>query len=247
MTSERKPGVTQTKEAQALSCPNCGALVQEGRAACSYCKAELRTVRCHFCYQLNAAVGSFCSGCGKQLGLEPVATEHGKPCGECSGKLSMFQAPAGGLLDCAACGTQFVEHALLVALLEQREVVGTALPAVKRANPLAQGPVRYRRCPTCNVLMNRKNFGDESGIIVDICSLHGTLFDQGELPRVMEFVASGGLSRAQQRKREREAQKPRPPALATPPMASADVNDVRFGFELAEAVLELLSFVVKKL
>jgi hypothetical protein len=221
--------------------------VKEGSPSCSYCKAELRTVRCHFCYQLNAALGSFCSGCGKELGLEPVAAQHGEPCGECGGKLSLFQSPAGDLLDCAGCGAQFVEHALLVALLEQREVVGTAVPSVKRANPLAQGPVRYRRCPTCNVLMNRKNFGDESGIIVDICNPHGTLFDAGELPRVMQFVASGGLARAQQRKREREAQKPRP---APPPPQSRlgePADKVSFGIDLAEAVLELFSIVVKKL
>lgn len=248
MAPDRKPaGVTQTNEATALVCPNCGALVQEGRPTCSYCKAELRTVRCHFCFQLNAAKGAFCSGCGRELGLEPVAARHGKPCGECGGKLSLFQSPAGDLLDCAGCGVQFVEHALLVALLEQREVVGAAVPVVKRENPLAQGPVRYRRCPTCNVLMNRKNFGDESGVIVDICNPHGTLFDAGELPRVMQFVASGGLARAQQRKREREAQRARAAVALPPPMTRADTTDVAFGVDLAEVVLALLSSIVKKL
>ena len=190
-------------------------------------------------------MGSFCSGCGNELGLEPVAKHHGKPCAECGGKLCAFQAPAGSLLDCGGCGLQFVDHALLVALLEQREVMGTAVPAVKRANPLSQGPIRYRRCPTCHVLMNRKNFGDESGIIVDVCSLHGTLFDQGELPRVMQFVASGGLARAQRRKLEREARRPAVVPVAQP--MRADVDDVSFGIDLAEAVLGLLSFVLKKL
>jgi len=250
VASERKPTVaTGTNEAVALSCPNCGALVPEGRPACSYCKAELRTVRCHFCYQLNAAAGSFCSGCGRELGLEPVATQHGKPCSECGGTLVAFQAPAGALVDCAGCGLQFVEHALLVALLQQREVVGTAVPSVKRANPLAQGPVRYRRCPTCAVLMNRKNFGDESGIIVDICSPHGTLFDAGELPRVMQFVQSGALARAEQRKREREASARK--AQAAPPLPQPlirrEVNDTSWGTDLAEGVFELLAFIVKKL
>lgn len=250
MTSERKPaGKTGTHEAVALSCPNCGALVAEGRPACSYCKAELRTVRCHFCYQLNAAAGSFCSGCGRELGLEPVATQHGKPCGECGGRLAAFQSPAGALLDCEGCGLQFVEHALLVALLEQREVMGTAVPNVKRANPLAQGPVRYRRCPTCSVLMNRKNFGDESGIIVDVCSPHGTLFDAGELPRVMQFVASGALARAEQRKRERErnARKAQAVSALPQPMTQRELTDPSWGIELTDGVFELLAFIAKKL
>jgi Zn-finger nucleic acid-binding protein len=247
LAADRKPeGSTGTSEARALACPNCGALVKEGSPACTYCKAELRTVRCHFCYQLNAAVGSFCSGCGKELGLEPVPAQHGEPCRECGGKLSAFHSPAGSLLDCAGCGAQFVDHALLVALLERREIVGTAVPAVKRANPLAQGPVRYRRCPTCNVLMNRKNFGDESGVIVDICNPHGTLFDAGELPRVMQFVASGGLARAEQRKRERDARRPRPAAAPQAVTGREHVDDEGIGV-LAEGLLSLLAFVAKKL
>lgn len=248
MSERKREGVTRTNEAVALSCPNCGAVVPEGRPSCAYCKAELRTVRCHFCYQLNAAQGSFCSGCGRELGLEPVAEHHGAPCGECGGKLLAFRAPAGTLLDCSECRLQFVEHSLLVALLEQREVVGTAVPTtMKRANPLAQGPVRYRRCPTCAVLMNRKNFGDESGIIVDICAVHGTLFDAGELPRVMQFVASGALARAEQRKRERErnARKAQASPQLSQPMMRAEVNDTNWGVSLADAVLELLSFIVK--
>lgn len=44
--------------------------------------------------------------------------------------------------------------------------------------------------------MHRKNFGATSGIIVDICSRHGSYFDAGELPRVLEFVRRGGLARA---------------------------------------------------
>ena len=241
--------MTRTNEAVALSCPNCGAVVPDGRPACSYCKAELRTIRCHFCYQLNAAAGSFCSGCGKELGLEPVALQHGASCSECGGKLAAFRAPAGALLDCSGCGLQFVEHALLVALLERREVMGAAVPsAIKRGNPLAQGPVRYRRCPTCAVLMNRKNFGDESGIIVDICGLHGTLFDAGELPRVMQFVASGALSRAEQRKRERERNARKAQAAPPPvqPIIVPEVSETSWGVDLAEAVFELLAFILKK-
>jgi Zn-finger nucleic acid-binding protein len=47
--------------------------------------------------------------------------------------------------------------------------------------------------------MNRKNFAEVSGVIVDVCKKHGTWFDLGELPRVLAFVAAGGLERSRHR------------------------------------------------
>jgi hypothetical protein len=59
-------------------------------------------------------------------------------------------------------------------------------------------------------MMNRVNFGRLSGAIVDVCRGHGTYLDPGELHRIVEFIRSGGLERARQRRleelREREAQ-----------------------------------------
>ncbi len=82
-------------------------------------------------------------------------------------------------------------------------------------SPLPDGAVRssgrpeprtsYIPCPECTSLMNRKNFGGMSGVIVDVCKRHGTWFDLGELPRVLAFVAAGGLERARARAAEEEA------------------------------------------
>jgi Zn-finger nucleic acid-binding protein len=116
--------------------------------------------------------------------------------------MERFGADAGALQDCAKCGGQFVGHALLRELLEQREVYGSAIPRrTTPHNPLIQ-PIRYVKCPECGELMNRRNFGKSSGIIVDICHQHGVWFDAGEVPRVLAFVQAGGLSRAQRREQE---------------------------------------------
>jgi Zn-finger nucleic acid-binding protein len=53
--------------------------------------------------------------------------------------------------------------------------------------------VRYLRCPVCHEPMQRMNFGQKSGVVVDACKLHGTWFDAGELDAVLAFVAEGGL------------------------------------------------------
>jgi len=47
--------------------------------------------------------------------------------------------------------------------------------------------------------MNRKNFGNISGVLVDFCKPHGIWFDAGELGRVIKFVMSGGLVEARKR------------------------------------------------
>jgi hypothetical protein len=47
--------------------------------------------------------------------------------------------------------------------------------------------------------MNRINFAHTSGVIVDVCTKHGTWFDADELRRVLEFITAGGLEAARAR------------------------------------------------
>jgi len=159
----------------------------------------LATLRCGHCFDLNFPDDLHCRGCGLEVGLAVAAADSGQTCPDCKAPLTAFDAGAGQLQACVRCGGQMVTHGLLRALLEQREVLGSAVPSpgeAPRNNPL-KDPVRYRPCPGCELLMNRKNFGGASGIIVDVCVRHGTFFDAGELPRVLEFVRRGGLAQAQ--------------------------------------------------
>ncbi|HEX4341027.1 MAG TPA: zf-TFIIB domain-containing protein [Polyangiaceae bacterium] len=48
-----------------------------------------------------------------------------------------------------------------------------------RPSPFSD-PVRYLKCPACGEAMQRKNFRESSGIIVDVCPYHGVWFDRGE-------------------------------------------------------------------
>ena len=52
--------------------------------------------------------------------------------------------------------------------------------------------------------MNRKLFAAGAGVIVDVCRAHGTFFDAGELPAIIEFVMQGGLEKAQRKELERQ-------------------------------------------
>ena len=186
-------------EARVYQCPVCGAFAREGERACRHCQSAIATVRCGHCFELSSPSDLHCRGCGLELGLSPVPADAGQDCPDCKLPLRAFEAGAGRLLACEGCGGQMVTHGLLRALVQQREALGRAalsVVGVPRGNPL-QDRVRYRPCPGCGSFMNRKNFGGTSGIVVDVCSIHGTFFEAGELPRVLAFVQRGGLAKAQ--------------------------------------------------
>jgi Zn-finger nucleic acid-binding protein len=204
------------------ACSACGAQVDEQCRKCAFCKAPVATVRCATCFHMNVREAAYCSGCGRQLGLEPIGTLGTLACPVCKTALEAYESPpahdpdappAGALFDCGTCGGQFVEHALLQDLLHQHEhgTYGQATPLP----PTKPDPRNnYIPCPECAALMNRKNFGATSGVIVDVCKKHGTWFDLGELPRVLAFVSTGGLERAQKRAAEEQAQSLRAARIA---------------------------------
>jgi Zn-finger nucleic acid-binding protein len=146
-----------------------------------------------------------CSGCGRDLGLEPIGHSDAIECTVCRLAMSAFECGPGALHDCDQCGGQFVEHAALRALLERHDELEIPFARQPAATGRATAPVRYIECPVCRSMMNRKNFGATSGVIVDVCTKHGTWFDTGELPRVLAFVESGGAGATLQTMQDRDA------------------------------------------
>jgi Zn-finger nucleic acid-binding protein len=235
-------------EAEVQRCPVCGAPVAHAARRCDYCASALATVRCAGCFTLNPAEALHCSGCGRELGLEPLPSgATALECPACRRSFSTYGGHGGTLGECEACGGQFIEHALLEELLERREVHRPVTRARARPeNPLAK-PVRYLKCPSCQDMMNRNNFGGTSGIVVDVCSRHGVWFEAGELPRVLAFVQAGGLERARAHKQAertaRERERRIETATARLPPASGDPAPFDWATGLADGMLELLAVV----
>jgi Zn-finger nucleic acid-binding protein len=73
--------------------------------------------------------------------------------------------------------------------------------------------VQYIKCPVCQKLMQRINFGSMSGVIVDRCKEHGTWLDGGELKMLTEWVKAGGKMYHQQKMEELKKQKEAPEKL----------------------------------
>jgi len=191
-------------EAQALKCPSCGAFLDGGVRRCGYCKVELASVRCWCCFSLAFAGTGHCARCGSRLGLEGDLGPTERTCPGCKADvLHTIDVGAHRLQECPECTGVMLDHETLEHITHSREAeAGVRLRGgPNKASSSVRQPVVYRQCPGCDKIMNRKNFGRVSGVIIDVCSDHGIWFDPDELTQVLEFVATGGMSRL----REREA------------------------------------------
>jgi Zn-finger nucleic acid-binding protein len=115
---------------------------------------------------------------------------------------------------CRGCGGAWIDTSTLQAVLEAASAAahmeghGTGDGGVRRRTMppgAAMKAVVYRKCPVCQQSMTRRNFARVSGVVVDVCQVHGTFFDAGELEDVLAFVRSGGLALAKRRDDEERA------------------------------------------
>ena len=172
---------------------------------------------CPVCLGRTFAGSTHCPSCGAEL----LVAARGDPemlpvrtCPRCerSVELSPHWVADTLLEECPGCGGVWLESEAFARLLKSRdeqarlEALGPLHLTIERdaAAPASGRAAReYIPCPDCRQLMNRKNFGECSGVIVDVCRPHGIWFDDGELGRVLKFVVSGGLAEARRREKER--------------------------------------------
>jgi Zn-finger nucleic acid-binding protein len=211
-------------DAAVVRCSSCGA-PREGEApACRFCGAEftlhekdLDTV-CPGCMARVSGQARFCHHCGTPiLGGQAAAGESGYRCPACAGERPLTSRRLGqtnvAFFDCAACGGLWLEKEVFEALSERAraghlpEGFGGGAPAdapVTTAAAGTAGEVHYRPCVICGTLMNRRNYGRKSGVIVDVCARHGIWFDFQELDHLLRWIREGGEARAETMQREQE-------------------------------------------
>ena len=164
---------------------------------CPHCDVRLDNVRCQRCFSLQPPGAFSCARCAHPLELEPMLDATDAPCPRCSHPLEVAAGDDPRLHECPRCGGLFVRREFLAEMLCSAEIGGGLRASASR--PPSVDEVRYIPCPMCHASMNRVNFGRVSGVIVDVCKMHGTWFDAGELTRVIAFAAAGGLERTRER------------------------------------------------
>jgi Zn-finger nucleic acid-binding protein len=123
--------------------------------------------------------------------------------------------------ECSSCGGLWIEREIFEALADHARSgklpEGFAGGAPAAADPDTWEPrFRYRSCVTCGTLMNRRNYGRRSGVIVDVCARHGLWFDLHELERLLRWIHEGGEAQAERLEQEQarvEARRKLPPNL----------------------------------
>jgi Zn-finger nucleic acid-binding protein len=98
-------------------------------------------------------------------------------------------------MGCADCEGAFISHETFELI--QERALKTAPVASRSASRAGvntlDAEVKYLRCPECRTFMNRLNFANKSGVLIDNCREHGVWTDPGELDGILDFIARGGL------------------------------------------------------
>ena len=187
-----------------LNCPNCGAGVASDSSVCEFCRTRLKTVACPNCLDLMFEGSKFCDHCGAPAVAAKVSTADALgSCPRCKVELKQLQIDQISLRQCEKCDGLWSDVATFEKVCSEKEEQSAALTYFGNRPQSEQSkiPINYVPCPACKQLMNRSNFARSSGVIVDLCKEHGVWFDAGELPKIIEFIESGGLTRAREKEK----------------------------------------------
>jgi Zn-finger nucleic acid-binding protein len=194
-----------------LHCPSCGASVKRDAAKCDYCSAYLdfalkgKTISCPHCFASTPADSRFCMRCAKPVQglIKEGLLLQDRLCPRCNVPMRAKKIGEFSVVACEECSGMFVPHETFEMIQEQSERLIFPTEASPRKALEPEATVRYVRCPVCRNMMNRMNFAKISGIIIDSCRGHGVWFDPGEIAKIMDFIAHGGLQKAKSEELER--------------------------------------------
>lgn len=161
----------------------------------------MKIVKCHHCGKKMNVKSAMCPHCGGER-FSPAKEDLTPRCPHCRISLDHYEYRKRDLDMCSQCGGVWLDRGEFRYLTRESDVYESQ-PAPER---YVRGPmklqVQYITCVRCGKFMNRKNFARISGVIIDECKVHGVWLDGGELERIRNFIADGGLERAQDRRIE---------------------------------------------
>lgn len=192
--------MTEKREAGTLRCPGCGANVPPDARRCPYCTARLATISCPSCFALMFDTAAYCQACGARR-ERAAADDAAARCPGCREDMQRVDVGGAALLECRTCDGVWVDAADFERLCAESDAQAAVLHQLRPRQAVRTGEiVRYKRCLRCGTMMNRVNFGQVSGTIVDACRGHGTFLDAGELHAIVTFIRGGGLDAVRKRR-----------------------------------------------
>jgi len=166
-------------------------------------------VKCKFCSAPLPVQGAICAYCAQRnplnlnvlskIEIEDKSADHDCPVYDVT-----FDHINIGLQEriivkrCNDCDGVFITEDILEQLLKRKNVERTKVDfkvlrfVQNHLRHKQETVVSYRRCPICDVMMQRINYRAVSGVVVDRCLRHGIWLDGGELKQLLEWKHAGG-------------------------------------------------------
>lgn len=214
---------TENVEAKSIKCSNCGSARKGKELTCSFCgddftihERDMHTV-CPKCTARVSDRAKFCSRCGSAISAELAGGEESEAkCPSCSSHPPLVNrqiaASKISFMECSLCAGMWMARAQFQDIIEKSRQGETPLVMqeqfpktfVIREDVEAGGVTEttrkraYINCPECQGTMLRKNFSEQSGVIVDFCRDHGFWLDANELAEILAFIKSGGMKKAEE-------------------------------------------------
>jgi len=218
------------QDARLVRCASCGAVRNtDGASNCDFCGALFSAVdkgwgsMCPACYCRLPNDAQFCVECGLKIDPHKLATADTQlPCPRCTTKLGDRTLDKIRVHECGACAGLWMSAGTFEEICRSQETQAMAtrgLGLKRRATKFEltdTEQVKYIPCPTCKNLMNRHNFASVSGVVIDTCKC-GVWLDNQELNRIVQFIQSGGLSRARDLEQRDRAHTDRMRKMSAPP------------------------------
>jgi Zn-finger nucleic acid-binding protein len=217
----------QGHDAAVVRCSSCSAPRVKGAESCSHCGADytlherdMHTL-CPSCMTRVSDRARYCHHCATPIVVQGSAGQPTrKPCPACGRKHKLNGRSLGqaevAVLECPGCAGLWLSAEAFKAVADRARDESVADPAVlvgeadAPATPARSGaPAFYRQCPECKSMMNRRNFGRRSGVVIDACKEHGMWFDALELGAILRWIRQGGEERATQRRQDEEREEQR--------------------------------------
>ena len=159
------------------------------------------TIECTCCKKRISKKVAFCTLCGADVrGSSKEDVSESLQCPKCCSKLELVSYRGKSINKCTSCHGLWLDLENFQILTTEHDVNNDPNISGLYKKGSWNDELKYIKCPRCKNIMNRKNFADISGIIIDECSNHGIFLDAGELKRIREFIAGGGLEKASDKK-----------------------------------------------
>ncbi|MCY3023670.1 MAG: zf-TFIIB domain-containing protein [Planctomycetota bacterium] len=242
-------------ETRLVRCASCGAVRGAGGLNCEFCGARFSAVdagwgsMCPGCFCRLPSDAQFCVECGLKISPQKLdAIRSDLLCPRCGVALQGRHVDRIEVFECVSCAGLWVMVGTFEAICKDSEARGRAVAltgladqSARRFELSAEQQVRYVPCPCCKKLMNRRNFGGSSGVIIDICRDDGVWLDNQELNRIVQFIESGGLDKARDAEAQAREHSERMRPAPVPVVLSVSAGRTEFDVlpALARAVGEL--------